>query len=272
MKTIYVFGYTGMAGRYISTYLKKKFIVKGFSRKQLDAKTISENELYTLIENKCDIVINCIGDIQSRLDTPNILNAILVNSVFPQKLSNVAKKTKTKMIHITTDCVYSGKVGNYTEHDEHDVSDTYGRTKSLGEPKNCTIIRTSIIGEEVNQARSLIEWIKSMSNKKTNGYDNHFWNGVTALELAKIIEKIISNNSYWMGVKHIHSPNSVSKLELLNIVNNVFNLNIKISPLTTSKSINRTLKSIHDISNYNIPKIEDQIKEMKSFNIQSSLS
>ena len=143
-------------------------------------------------------------------------------------------------------CIFRKK-GNYTENDEHDVL-TFSRTKSLGEPDNCTIIRTSIIGEEVNQ-RSLIEWIKLQAGKNADGYLNHIWNGLTCLELAKVIENIIKKQNFWNGIKHIHSPNAVNKNDLFCMTNEIFDLNIKINPINTKHSIDRSLKSIFNISN-----------------------
>ena len=159
------------------------------------------------------------------------------------------------MIHITTDCVFSGKKGNYIETDEHDITDVYGRTKSLGEPNNCTIIRTSIIGEEKGQSRSLVEWIKSVKNEEVNGFVNHRWNGVTCLQLSKVIEEIINNNLWWSGVRHIHSPNWVNKGQLVNMVSDIYDLNVTVNLVDTDERVNRTLSSIYEdeIYHFDIP-------------------
>ena len=100
-----------------------------------------------------DVIINCIGTIKPRVDSLGDLNAILVNSVFPRVLANVCETLGVNMIHPTTDCVYTGTKGSYDETDKYDVNDVYGMSKALGEPNNCTVIRTSIIGEEVGQTR-----------------------------------------------------------------------------------------------------------------------
>ena len=93
-------------------------------------------------------------------------------------LSKVCKELNVKMIHITTDCVFSGKVGNYDENDRHDCDDIYGKTKLDGEPKNSCVIRTSIIGESKNE-RGLLEWAKNTASQRITGYTNHWWKGVT---------------------------------------------------------------------------------------------
>ena len=169
------------------------------------------------------------------------------------------------MIHPTTDCVFTGEKGSYIETDKHDISDVYGRTKSLGEPNNCTVVRTSIIGEEVGQGRSLVEWVKSNKNNNVFGFTNHYWNGVTCLEFAKICQKIIITNDYWLGVKHIHS-NTLNKKELVELISNVYNLNISVTPKETPIMCDRSINSIHStVKKMLIPTLEEQIKEMKEF-------
>jgi dTDP-4-dehydrorhamnose reductase len=133
---------------------------------------------------------------------PDIRTYISTNTIFPHKLAEFSKNNGNKMIHITTDCVFSGKKGNYTETDKHDAEDIYGISKSLGEPIDICIIRTSIIGEEFTGKKSLIEWIKSCKNGRIEGYGKFYWNGITCLELAKIILNIIKTNTYWYGVRH----------------------------------------------------------------------
>ena len=133
------------------------------------------------------------------------------------------------MIHVTTDCVFSGKDGNYDENSLHDETNDYGTSKSLGELCKATIIRTSIIGEETINKRSLLEWVRSNRGGEINGFTNHMWNGVTCLQLSKIIEKMIREKFYWEGVRHTFSPRSVSKYELVSLINEIYDLNIKVN-------------------------------------------
>lgn len=118
------------------------------------------------------------------------------------------------MIHPTTDCVFSGKKGGYVETDVHDELGSYGMSKSLGEPVGCTCIRTSIIGRELFNKKSFLEWVISNNNGTISGWSNHMWNGITCLEYCGVIEKIINEHLFWSGVKHIYSPTSVSKHEM----------------------------------------------------------
>ena len=159
--------------------------------------------------------------------------------------------------------MFSGKIGNYNENSQHDADDIYGITKSLGEDKTMCIIRTSIIGEETNNKNSLIEWLIKQKNGTIDGYENVFWNGVTCLQLAKIIEQIIKNNTYWIGVRHILSPNTVSKYELCEYINEIYQLNINIHKKDIPYK-NMTLSTIYDI-NFNIPDIKTQIMEQKMY-------
>ena len=264
---IYVLGSRGMLGKYVSTYLKENFNVIEINREIIDASKVSEEELYAkffhLNIKEDDVIINCIGTIKPRIDSLGDLNGILVNSVFPRVLANVSEKLKVKLIHPTTDCVYSGLKGSYNENDKYDVSDVYGMSKAMGEPSNCTVIRTSIIGEEVNQGRSLVEWIKSSVNKTVNGFTNHNWNGITCLQFAKICEEIINTNNYWVGIKHFHS-NTVNKKELVEMISDEYDLNITVTATETPVKCDRSMSTIHN-TGVIIPSLLEQIKEMKEF-------
>lgn len=189
-----------------------------------------------------DFIVNCIGCIKPyTMNSKDYPTSIYVNSVFSRKLANYCAENRIKLIHITTDCVYSGKKGKYVESDPHDATDVYGKSKSLGEPENCMVIRTSIVGHEVHGKVSLLEWIKSQEGKEVNGFTNHYWNGITTEQYAKVCEYIIRNGLWSVGLAHVFSPNSVSKYQLLNIVNEKFNLHLKIKDVSAPESIDRTL-------------------------------
>lgn len=266
---IFVFGKSGMLGRYVYTYLKEKgYNVVGVGRTDVDASNYS-TMLHKYVENNMsegDVVINCMGTIKPRVDELGDINAIKVNSLFPRELANLCEQYGVKLIHPTTDCVYTGSKGDYNENDPYDVSDVYGMTKALGEPSNCTVIRTSIIGEEVGQGRSLVEWVKGNKGGKTNGYLNHYWNGVTCLQFAKIIETMISDNLFWVGTKHLHSD-KLDKQQLSELINDSFGLGITITPTTVSTTVDRSMSTIYgdNLSKFNIPPLKTQIQEMFEF-------
>ena len=263
---VYVFGSSGMLGRYVTKFLEEnKFNVQKLNRNSIDISNITEIELQSNLSlTTNDVVINCAGAIKPRVDELGELNALSVNSVFPYILANVCEKFGSRMIHISTDGVFSGKNGNYLEDDTDFTSDFYGLTKLMGEPKNCMVMRVCPIGEEIGQSRSLLEWIKSCKDKSANGFTNHIWNGLTALQVAKVIKQIINRNIKWDGVRHIFSPNPVSKAKLLNLVNDTFRLSIDINEMESSVAIDRSLNSSHNL-NLNIPDIEQQIKDIKGY-------
>lgn len=266
---VFIFGSNGMLGRYVKTYLTSFFEIVEINRDKFNVSNCSEQSIEEIltknnIKNN-DVIINCIGTIKPRVDELGELNAIIVNSVFPRFLANVSKKLNCHLIHPTTDCVFDGLKGDYNENNEHNVTDVYGRTKSLGEPSNCTVIRTSIIGEEMNQGRSLVEWIKSNKDKEINGFTNHIWNGMTCLQFAKICKLIIDGNLFWDGVKHFFS-NKINKFELLSLINEVYELNIKINSIESGVLVDRSMSTIYE-NMFTIPDLHTQIIEMKNFKL-----
>jgi dTDP-4-dehydrorhamnose reductase len=263
---ILLFGSTGMLGCYVNLVLGKTYNVKCINRINYDIENDSFEKLEEILTSnlqKNDIIINCAGIIPQKYKKDDYKTFILVNTLFPHKLNEFANKHEYKFIHITTDCVYNGIKGNYCENDIHTANDIYGTSKSLGEPQNATIIRTSIIGEELLGKKSLIEWVKSNANSEINGYTNHYWNGVTCLTLANYIKSLIDNNTFWKGVKHVFSENIVSKYDLCCYINEIYNLNIKINKHEDFISKNMTLTGSIEINK----SIYEQIRELSEFKI-----
>lgn len=255
---VFIFGASGMLGSYLVKYLKDFYEVVPITRKNIDL-----NQNFSIINDEyifdsSDVIINAAGIIKQRHYSPEEL--IRVNSLFPHFLSTIG----CNVIHITTDCVFSGKMGSYNENSLHDCLDDYGKSKSLGESNDLTIIRTSIIGEELQNKKSLVEWVKSNKNTTINGYLNHFWNGVTCLELSKYIFTLIESNNYWKGVKHCFSPDTVSKYQLVSYINEIYELNNIVNPIM-SEYCDRSLTSVYNIK---INKtIREQIIEMNEFGL-----
>jgi dTDP-4-dehydrorhamnose reductase len=269
---ILVFGHKGMLGAYVYAWFKSKgHDVVGFGRDQFDASKIySTLQLVDLIfQNGNDekvIAINCIGTIKPRVTELGDYNAIKVNSIFPWLLASACDESLIDMIHITTDCVYSGLKGNYNESDPLDPADIYGLTKAAGEPSSVTVIRTSIIGEELGtKKRSLIEFVKGMEGQRLNGYRNHYWNGVTCLQLAKIIENMIITGNLWKGVRHVHSNETITKCALVKFLAMTYLKDFDFSESNSNERIDRSLKSKYEFSYGIMPDIFSQIEEQKSF-------
>ena len=209
-----------------------------------------------------DYVINCIGVIKPFIDK-DISHSIFINSYFPHYLCGEFGSRGIKVIHISTDCVFSGKTGNYTERDEADDSSLYGKSKSLGEPQGCMMLRASIIGSEIHKDASLVAWMKTQKHKEAFGYTNHLWNGITTTEYGNICKKIIDNNLYEKGTSHVHSPRIVSKYELLGMINHRFNLGVTISPKEAPDAINRSLATVKNLNEkLQISTLEEQVSDM----------
>lgn len=266
MEKIMVIGSTGMLGYAVSSYYKsKEYDVVEISRNEFDIANDPMTKFETFLDG-VDVVINCAGVIKPTIAKNTIENVLKINSLFPRNLAKVCGKRGIKCFHVTTDCVYTGKKGKYTEEDYFDADDLYGLSKNAGENKDCMVLRTSIIGEENGQSRSLLEWAKSQAGKEVNGFTNHLWNGVTTLYLAEVIENIFKNGVYQKGIFHIHSPNTVNKYELLQIFNRVYELNLKINAAEAKDAIDRSMGSVYPISAQTAQlTLEEQIRAMKEF-------
>jgi dTDP-4-dehydrorhamnose reductase len=263
---VFLFGANGMLGNYVRSYLSQNHIqVISLTRKDFDLEELSVLSLKKFLEEKGlgadDVIVNCAGVIPQASKDRELSkrNYYKINSILPIILSMLTNH----MIHITTDCVFSGATGSYHEYSNHDEINDYGTSKSLGELCDGTIIRTSIIGEELVNKRSLLEWVISNENRTINGYSNHLWNGVTCLQLAKIIYEIINQNLYWKGVRHIYSPTTVSKYELCTIISDIYELNIKVKEYETEK-VDKSLSTVYEVQGI-IPELKEQLKEMRDF-------
>ena len=254
-----------MLGSMVLRYLQQNpdFAVQGTARKalkgmlQFDAADFVQAGTLTDEIKTADYLINCIGIIKPHCHDDNeqeVTTAIIVNALFPHALAaQLAKLKKSpKIIQIATDCVYSGKTGDYLESALHDPTDVYGKTKSLGEVRmdNLLNIRCSIIGPEQGTSLSLLEWFLHQPNgAKLSGYDNHFWNGVTTLQFAELCEKIIVQNAfsdlYHANPVHHFLPNEkVSKFRLLQIFQKVFKTSFEIAKTSAATGmVDRSLKS-----------------------------
>ena len=259
---IVIFGSSGMLGTYCVKYFEQQgYNVFGVEKKMLDL-TSSDTEILNFLSSNVssnDIIINAAGVIKQR--NINVDDMYKVNTLFPHILSQFKMNKGCNVIHITTDCVFSGKQGYYDEISLHDCEDDYGKSKSLGEAPNLSIIRTSIIGEEINNKLSLIEWCKSKHGQSVHGFVDHYWNGVTCLELCKKINLFIKNEDFWTGVRIIHSPEIVSKYNLINMISDVFCLHIMVIPKIAGKCYRNLKNGIFTTQ------LKEQLKELKEFNI-----
>jgi dTDP-4-dehydrorhamnose reductase len=189
-----------------------------------------------------NIVINCVGLVKQNLNSNDFLSAIMINSSFPHQLLQICNSTGARLIHVSTDCVFSGAKGGYTEIDVADATDVYGRTKWLGEilSPNAITLRTSIIGHELDGCQSLIEWFLSQQTL-VKGYKNAIFSGLPTIELARIIRDYVIPNSELQGIYHVSSE-PINKFDLLHLVAVEYGKTIEIIEDGFLK-INRSLDS-----------------------------
>jgi dTDP-4-dehydrorhamnose reductase len=225
-----------------------------------------------------DYVINCIGKIKQKIDDNSAISSVIsINSILPNELKTITESFGSKLIHISTDCVFSGKIiptSYYTEADDPDATDIYGRTKILGEVEgdNMLTIRTSIIGmeQEGSSKLSLMEWIFKNNKKEINGYTNHFYNGLTTLELSNIINHIIEDDLVGThclhGIIQCGGPKCTKHQLVKNIVD-IFGLDIKVNPYKTEESVNRVLDdtNFRRLTNIGKKDWETMLKEYKKW-------
>lgn len=274
MKVI-ILGSTGMLGRYIYSYIAPRQTCVALTRSHFNAAQPRVSYFNNLIcEN--DVVINCVGILKPVIADIGVCDTIKINSVFPHIIADICTANKAKFIHISSDCVFSGARGQYTESDICDGRDLYAKTKALG-PDNAITLRTSFIGEEISRdGHGLLQWVISRRGGNIDGYDNCLWNGVTCLQFAKLVNDILYKEIPSQCLQHIFSPRVVSKYELCVLINRIYNLNIKInkkltksiSGTTVNNLLDRSLSTNHSYLNCSkLPDIAEQLIEQKKYEI-----
>lgn len=255
MKKVTVLGSKGMLGSMVARCLVEagRFRVEALDRSALDAEKFVDGQQGMGVRLG-DYVINCIGIIKPFCkdnDPAGVLRAIKVNAVFPHRLAAECRRSGARLIQIATDCVYSGTRGGYVESDPHDALDVYGKTKSLGEVFDGSMlnVRCSIIGpEEKKNKASLLEWVLAHPDgAQVNGFAHHVWNGVTTLQFAQLCERIIDDQAYDALVQaaplHHFVPNeTVTKYELVQLISEVYGKGFNVRRVDDAgPAVDRTL-------------------------------
>lgn len=267
-----VLGSTGMAGHVIAIYLKEKgHKVVGFSRRPVSFCENFEGDAFDLRsleqiirEVNYDAVINCIGVLNKDAEAEKD-KAVFLNSYLPHFLSSISKDLSTKIIHLSTDCVFSGKTGGYFEKSFTDGETFYDRSKALGELENQKDLtfRNSIVGPDLEEnGIGLFNWFMRQDGQ-INGYSRAIWTGVTTLTLAQAIETATINNL--TGIYHLVNDKDISKFKLLSLFNRYFRDNRLEIKESEDVNINKSLINTRTDFKFEVPPYEDMISEMKDW-------
>ncbi len=188
-----------------------------------------------------DVVVNCVGIVKQSPLAQDPIASITVNSLFPHQLARLCREHGARLIHLSTDCVFSGRTGHYVEGDLSDAEDLYGRSKYLGEVSepSGTTLRTSMIGRELHGANGLVEWFLSQKGKSVRGFRQSVFSGFTTVALSRVILEVVIPHPELCGVWHV-AAEPISKYELLAMINDVYDLDVAIE-VDDSVVCNRSL-------------------------------
>lgn len=244
---ILILGGDGMLGHQLLTYLQPRHDVKvtlrqdiaSYRRHELfncentydgiDVRSL-ERLMEVLADFRPEAVINAVGIVKQRPIAKESIPSLEINALLPHRLSVLCKGIGARLVHMSTDCIFSGRKGNYQEGDPSDAEDLYGKTKYLGETQDnhCLTLRTSIIGRELSRKKSLLEWFLSQTGT-IKGFTKAIYTGFTTLEMSRIVEKMLVNHPEASGVYHV-SSDSINKYELLLLFRQKLGHNIEIVP------------------------------------------
>ena len=230
-----------------------------------DVEAYDLDKLESLLQNiKPTVVLNCIGIVKQSKDARSEIASIYVNSLFPHRLSLICKAAGSRLIHISTDCIYSGLNGPYHEASTPDPSDLYGRTKLLGEINypNTITLRTSIVGPEIKSPTGLFSWFMSQ-HADVRGYTKAFFSGLTTVELCKVIHHHVIPQHNMTGIFNVSGP-AISKYELLVLFKKKYSRQLQICP-DESVVINRCLdaRRFNEITGYHPPSWDQLVDHME---------
>lgn len=268
-----ILGAAGMAGHTIAIYLKEQgHDVVAFTQKYFEhcsqnilGDALDYNNLKIIIDKgSYDVVINCIG-ILNKYAEENKARSVMLNSFLPHFLSSAVKDSNARLVHLSTDCVFSGKTGDYVETSFPDGASFYDRTKALGEvtdEKNITF-RDSIVGPDLKEAGiGLFNWFMKQ-NESIDGYANVYWTGITTLTLAKAIEAASQQKT--TGLYHLVNNSKISKFQLISLFNSHFKNNELIIKPDESFKLDKSLINTRNDFDFIVPSYDDMISEMKDW-------
>ncbi len=281
---ILILGASGMLGnalyRFFST--SKNYVTYGTCRSLTLSKLLPATLQQNLIQNinvenessvtellsriRPNVVVNCVGLVKQLAEANDAVEAIKINALLPHQLARHCKQANARLIHVSTDCVFSGAKGMYIEQDLPDATDLYGRSKLLGEVDydNAITLRTSIIGHEINSHHGLVEWFLAQ-NGPIKGYQKAVFSGLPTFELARVIRDFVIPHPALQGVYHI-SASPINKYELLRLIATVYDRHLDITP-SDHLIVNRSLDSsrFKGATGYSPATWPDLIRDMHAF-------
>ena len=211
-----------------------------------------------------EAVVNAIGIVKQRPEGKEVIPSIEVNALLPHRLAEACRAVDARLIHMSTDCVFSGRKGTYSEDDVPDAEDVYGRSKLLGEisAPHCLTVRTSMIGPELTRKTGLLEWLLSQTGRTVKGFAKAIFSGFPTCELARIVEMILVEHPKLHGLYHVASA-PIDKYHLLTLIRDRLNLPVRIekdSALECDRSLDAS--RFHRATGYSSPTWQAMIDDM----------
>ena len=280
-QTILVIGASGMLGHMLvrvlsphhrvigttsSKYDSKSPLARILSEKswidQIDVRNISTAEL-AISTTKPDVVINCVGVIKQKMESSNIMDAILINSLVPHQLANLCEAAGSRFIHFSTDCVFEGSPGIKRASDTPNATDLYGTTKRLGEVNYALALtlRTGFVGRQLAGAEGLFEWVRSQKGSAISGYKNAIYSGLTTMALSQVVQQVIELHPSLSGLHQVASQ-KINKFDLITKLNEHLHLNLAIAQNTDfmcDRSMDGT--EFTNLTNIHIPSWDEMLTE-----------
>lgn len=271
MKRVLILGATGLIGHQVCLRLMQRCDYQLFHmarQRKINDETLlldarDEQRLQKkVLEINPDVIVNCMGILISEANR-NPEHAIFLNAYIPHRLKSIADQCGAKLIHISTDCVFSGKKGSYKEDDIKDADDVYGRAKALGEIIEAPhlTLRTSVVGPELKDGEEIFHWFMSQQGC-IKGFTKALWSGVTTLELAKAVEWAIEHGI--TGLYHVTNGKPINKYELLMLFKKYTKKNIHIEAVA-GRVTDKTLMDTRQQLDHVIPNYDEMVRDMVDF-------
>ena len=278
---ILIFGGDGMLGHQLFRHFKERHEVRvtlRLGREAYDAHRLFDQRtafygidarqtdplLQVMAEFHPETVVNAVGIVKQRSDAKEVIPSLEINSLLPHRLALVCRTVGARLVHLSTDCVFSGRKGNYCEADFADADDVYGRTKFLGEVSeaHCLTLRTSMIGPELSRKTGLLEWFLAQQGRTVQGFTKAIFSGFPTSELARIVERVLVDAPTLHGVYHA-AAGPISKCDLLTLIRDRLRLPITIERDSTFEC-DRSLDAsrFHRDTGYSPPAWEAMIDDM----------